>query len=34
MAQGNRERHDDHACEGEIEIHEVFILSLLEVRQF
>ncbi|MNQ20200.1 hypothetical protein D3C85_332840 [compost metagenome] len=30
MAEGNRKRHDDHARKRKIEIHEVFILSLLE----
>ena len=27
VAQSNRERDDDHASEGEIEIHGLFILS-------
>lgn len=27
VAQGNRERNDDHAGEGEVEIHGLFILS-------
>ncbi|WP_339507920.1 hypothetical protein [Pseudomonas sp. RL_35y_Pfl2_P42] len=30
MTQGNRERHDDHASESEIEIHKVFILKPVE----
>jgi len=30
VAEGNRKRHDDHARKRKIEIHEVFILSLLE----
>ncbi|HWH85945.1 MAG TPA: hypothetical protein VNV36_04130 [Pseudomonas sp.] len=30
MAEGNRERHDDHAGEGEIQIHQRVILSFLE----
>jgi len=31
MPQRNRERHDDHASKRKIEIHELFILSLVEV---
>ncbi|MFG6203500.1 hypothetical protein [Pseudomonas retamae] len=30
MDQRNRKRHDDHAREGEVEIHGVFILSRFE----
>ncbi|MFJ2483890.1 hypothetical protein ACIOWE_26895 [Pseudomonas sp. NPDC087598] len=30
VAQSNRERHDDHASESEIEIHKVFILKPFE----
>ncbi|RON72351.1 hypothetical protein [Pseudomonas fluorescens] len=30
MTQGNRERHDDHASESEVEIHKVFILKPVE----
>ena len=30
VAQGNSERHDDHASESEIEIHKVFILKPVE----
>jgi hypothetical protein len=32
VAERDGKRHDDHAREREIEIHEVFILSLIEVR--
>ena len=30
VAQGNRERHDDHASKREVEIHKVFILKPVE----
>ena len=34
VPEGNRERHNDHASEGEIEIHAVSILRLLRVASF